>query len=364
MDITILDKGIEELKILKESVSKLENLSVSIKKLSSETKSLNKQITSGENQLTSEIDKSIREKRSAVESKYDKQISSLIAKKNKTQSKRSKTRKEAVSDRIKSETNEPEIERRNIKKERRVLSNQSNIPLVARTRFFSALYLPKGFKDFLIIVAVLLVVLFIIPCGIFFLWLSDRSYIYLALLYIVSILVFGGAYLAFNKVKANNMAGLTKLRDFRIELDKNRSKLKKIKKGIIKDTDDSGYGLHEFDSDIKAINQEIDNFKSEKAKALNEFEANTKDTIINDISNTRQPAIDDMKDLLKKKSEKLKMAEASYSKLSLDISNNYEVFIGKDFMNSDKLDHLETTMKSNSFSTIREAIAYLKENKK
>ena len=364
MDITILDKGIEELAVLKKTVQEMEKLSVSGKELSSETKSLTKQITSAENQLATETEKSIREKRSNIEAKYDKQISNLIAKKNKTQSKRNKSRKEAVSDRIKSETNEPIIERRNIKNERKILSNQSNIPLVARTRFFSALYLPKGFKDFLIIIAVLILVLFIIPCGIFFLWLSDKSYIYLALLYIASILVFGGIYLALNKVKANNIAGLTKLRDFRLELDKNKSELKKIKKGIIKDTDDSGYGLHEFDSDIKTINREIDELRSEKAKSLNEFEANTKETIINDISNMRQPIIDEMHDLLKKKSEKLKTVDVSYRKLTLDISNNYEVFIGKEFMNSEKLGLLETTMKTNGLSTIREAIAYLGENKK
>jgi hypothetical protein len=63
------------------------------------------------------------------------------------------------------------------------------------------------------------------------------------------------------------------------------------------------------------------------------------------------------------KSEKLKITEASYNKLSRELSNNYEVFIGKEFMNSDKLNQLETIMKNNGLSTIKQAIDFFKDNK-
>ncbi|MDX1358412.1 MAG: hypothetical protein R3232_06250 [Clostridia bacterium] len=357
---SILDKGLDEIVKLKEAVAELGSLELRKKNVGAEIKLLDKEIKAGTSHMESEIDKAIRSRRSVIENKYKKQIDELVSKKNSILSKRNKTKKSAISERIKGETTGATKEMKRLKDERKALYRLHKIPVISRNRFFSALYMPKGFKDFLIILAVLVFVLFLIPCGIYFLWLSDKSYLFLALLYILSILIFGGLYLLLNKVKNKNAEGLLKLRELRIAYNKNKREKKKIKKGILKDTDESRYGLSSYDEELRAVNTKLDSLNKEKNDALEYFESNTRPLITNEITMKLQPAVDRLSALIKKERDKLKATETEYNKLSLNLANNYEAYIGKEFMTVDKLAHLETIMREKNLSSIRDAIDYVK----
>ncbi|MDX1358479.1 MAG: hypothetical protein R3232_06590, partial [Clostridia bacterium] len=257
MTETFLDMGVDAVVELKQAIMKLDSLGERKRESLTLIKHLNKEINTGINQMETEIAKAVRTKRAVIEEKYDKQINSLIAKKGSLTAERSRTKKAAVSDRIKNETNETVVGMHVLKKDWKVLARRDKLPLIVRSRLFSALYLPKRFKDFLVILVFLAFILFLIPCGIYFLWLSDRSYLYLALLYVLTILLFGGIHLGLGRLKTRHASTLAKIKELRTKYDTLRRELRKERKAITKDSDESMYGLGEYDTEIREIDAQL-----------------------------------------------------------------------------------------------------------
>lgn len=356
MDTNILTGGTNELHEIKKCLIDLENFETQKKTLDSAEKKLSKEVKSKEKAIKDEIYKTIKERKGHIESTYKKPIGEAKSKVKKVQSKKGNTKKQAVADRINAETEALRLEYKDIKANKKLVFRKEGIPAVFNTRLFFTYYLPKGFGDFVIILSSLILVLFIIPCGVYLLWFAEKSYFFLALFYIIVIVVFGGIYLLFGKVKLKNIDALKRVRDLNTKLSENRKSQKHIIRQIRHDKDESAYGLDRFNSENKELEQEIDKLSEEKRTALLVFSNEKRVNIANEITRRHQAELDNLKSEYNTTRNRNKLNSDNLIALSTKIANEYEVYLGKDNMSIEKINYLESLITSNRAGTIAEAI--------
>ncbi len=362
MEANILNSGVDQLRIIKHNLNEMEKYKTQKKELDSSEKKLEKEVKNKEKAIADEISKAIKQRKNHIESTYDKPINEARTKIKKIQANRDKSKKIAVAERIATETKDMQIESKTIKSERKAIFKQEKISSIFNNRLFFALHLPKGFGDFVIILGTLIFFLFIIPCGVYFAWFSDRSYLYLALFYVIIIIVFGGLYLLTGKMVSKHIEALKKVRELRIRLSDSKRKQKRVQNRILHDIDETTYGLEDYNSETRALELEIDNLSKDKKAALLNFENEKRITIINEITDRNQKELDQLKSDYGKTRSQNKLNGDRLNALSKKIVNEYEVYLGKELMKVEELNQIERLMVSNNLKTIAEGKALYQKN--
>ncbi len=93
------------------------------------------------------------------------------------------------------------------------------------------------------------------------------------------------------------------------------------------------------------------------SQPLEDFEKNTKADIISRLKNAMQIKYAIWKLSLKRKKVEYDELDDLVKKQRIYISSNYEAYLGKEFINVDKLSELNSIMKSDSADTIAQALA-------
>lgn len=92
----------------------------------------------------------------------------------------------------------------------RTLFQSDRVPFVCKSPLYYALYFPRGFKEFLTVLITFAICFLLIPCGIYKL-LPEQKTLYLAMIYGVDVVVFGGLYILIgNWTKDRHLAALRK----------------------------------------------------------------------------------------------------------------------------------------------------------
>lgn len=192
MESNLLMGGMKELGALKGKVIELNNCIEEKETLEELENELEKSIEKNENEISDEITKVTRQRRAQMEDTFDEQINIVNEKLKKVQSRKEKTKKSAINDRIDKQTADYKSEEEELKIEGKAILKEEHIPYIYNNRLFFALYLPKGVVDYGIILLSLIIVLLAIPFGAYYGLFNGMSAIYLALCYICSIAIFGG----------------------------------------------------------------------------------------------------------------------------------------------------------------------------
>ena len=118
-----------------------------------------------------------------------------------------------------------------------------------------------------------------------------------------------------------------------------------------------------FEFKINEIHDSMEKIEGEKACALQEFENTAKPDIIAEIESRSKGHIDEMKAELLTKQDECSKLEALVKEQRIYISSNYETYLGKEFMNTEKLEELRAIMKSQAADTIGRAMAVSKDKR-
>jgi predicted RNase H-like nuclease (RuvC/YqgF family) len=136
----------------------------------------------------------------------------------------------------------------------------------------------------------------------------------------------------------------------------NKKKQNKIKKKILKDQDESQYGLDKFNNELQESEKEISSIAEKKQEALTLFENTTRFVIGEEIKLRYQEEIKTLKQEYDSTYNEIRMLEENIKNMTMELSSDYEVYLGKEFMSAERLDKLAELMSANNLSTISEAI--------
>lgn len=358
MEDNILSGGINELNQVKASLMRRNELRNEYESLTIEEARLERSIQSKEKAISDEINNTLKKRKDEIEAIYDEQISKIQVRSKRIRNKKKKSKSVKISERIELETIDLKQEYQQMMLDTKSIFKQNKIPHLCNTRIFYALYMPKGVGDLLIILIHLLIILLAIPCGIYFLLLPEEKIIYLFLIYFLIVIVFGSIYKIIENKTVNRFGQVIRqVRKIRNNMANNKRKQNKIKKKILKDKDESSYGLEKFDDELLELDKELSAISIQKKNALTEFESKTKVVISEEIRSRYQEEVDNIKREYDNVYSKIKVNESDSKTLSLEIASKYEAFLGKEFMVPEKIEELSELMIQNNLSKISEAIA-------
>lgn len=364
MEPNILSGGRNDLLLIKDKLTELNSYRDRRDDLSAKESSLEKVIKAKEKDIAEEINNTIRQRKDEIEAAYNSQIETTRQRVKKIRGKKEKSKSIKVSERIDNETSGLREECRIMKQEIKDIFRMNKIPRIFNTRLFYAIFTPKGIGDLAIILLVLLLLLLALPYGIYVKFIAGMNMVLLFLVYVLIVVIFGGAYLLIeNNVRARYAKAFQRITQIRVSLILNRRKRNSIQNNILKDKDESIYGLDNFNEELKELEQEILTLNEQRKEALNVFESSAKLIIKEEITARYQEELNGLKKDYGIIYVSGKETEENIKNISMDLTNNYEVFIGKEFMSAEKLDVLYQIMEEQNLNTISEAIGYYKGEK-
>ena len=206
-----------------------------------------------------------------------------------------------------------------------------------------------GFITFLICFLVL-------PCGIYFL-LPDRKIWYLVLVYFADIIIFGGLYVTIgNRSRSRYHDALKQGREIRNLLNSNEKKIKVITHSIEKDGNEDIYDLEKYDDEIACAQQELSDIAAKKKDAISSFENVTRNIIADEIEGNHRAEIEEKEQKLQEVNDSLAQLESSIRQQNIHITDTFGPYLGKEYLNTDKLLGLSKLIQSGTASNITEAI--------
>lgn len=359
MESNVLLGGIEELKAIKQKVTEFNQCTEQKKTLEALETQLEKTLEKKERDIAEEIAQVTRQRRLQIETTIDKQVDQVTEKLKKVQASKEKSRKKAVVSRIDVETADYRNKAEELSLGGKSIFKQENIPHLYNNRLFFALYFPRGLGDWLIIALALIIAFFVIPFGLYHLLFDGKSVLYLALCYMGSIIIFGSIYLILGKTKYRHQAALDRVREMRRRILESKRKQKKIRRQIQKDKDESLYGLESFDQEIQNLQQTVSELLQQKKTALSDFDTVTSQTIKEQILVKNEAEVNKLKTEYRNVYDQNKENLACMNKLSVSLSQEYEGFLGKEFLTIEKIEQMESLMASGRANSIGDAIATL-----
>jgi hypothetical protein len=321
-----------------------------------EVSKLKDNIEANRKALNVKIDNTLKSRMSELTKTYDAEINSIRNKLNKEKSSRKKEKNTKVKGRIVDETSELKSANKDIKRRIKDELKKEKVPLFCNSNLYYSIFFPRSLFDYLRLLILFIICYAVIPIGVYLLFFA-KNYMYLILIYIVCVVVFGGIYILINNTtKLKHLQTLKYCQSLKMDIERNKKKIKLITKGIVNDRDDTIYELEGFDTQIKYLEDEFNAVVKKRQEAVDTFESTTKKTIVDELTNVELPKFNELESEYKAKNEQLQSISAKRKEKALYITDNYEIYLGKDFLNFEKLDILLEIVNENEISSISEAI--------
>ncbi len=364
MNNAILFAGVDELNTIKEHVLEFNGYQEKNEELKSEEARLIKLTDSKERALNEEIEATLKKRKNELSETYESQLSALNARNKKIKAKKEKDKGTKVSERMEEETAELRDKNKELSLEIKAKLKTDKTPQICNTTLFYGLFMPKLFSEFLVFMLGLLLAFFALPFGVYRLLFKERfGELALAIIYVVTILLVGSIYMLINNhLKEKHLETIRAVRVLRNQYQRNKKNIKDIKKGIRNDSDESTYGLEQYDDELREIAEEIRQVTEQEKQALTTFETVTSAQIKAEIRGRYENELASLKEKYKVVCEEQKKTEEKVKETALMLSTHYEAYLGKEMLTVSKLDKLIAHIQNGEAADIGEALA-IEQNK-
>lgn len=324
--------------------------------LADEEEMKERELETAKKAVSDSVNKTIKRRLDEINSSYDQEIGKGQERLRKARAKREKAKSQGVKERIAEETSELREHNRDLKVQMRTMLQKNRVPAWCGTTFYYALYYPRGVREIMIFLLTLVICFLVIPCGIYFM-IPQRVIWYLAAVYFVAVILFGGLYVVIgNKTRIRHQDTLKRGRDIRNHLRSNQKKIKVITRTIQKDGSEDLYDLEKYDDEIARVEQELSEIASRKRDALSTFENVTKTIISDEIIASHKDKLDRLSQELDEVTANLRSLESSIREQNIRIADTYGPYLGREFLQPEKLAQLSKIIQVGSASNITEAI--------
>ena len=337
------------------------NLKQEEDQLRSEEARTRTELEAEEKKLKADIDRSIKERLNEINRTYDGEISKAKDELKKAQAKREKARNQSVKARIAEETKGPLDEAAEKLRNMKEAFRKQHMPAFTTTRLYYSLFMPHRFKDFLLLVFLIVICFIAVPCAVYFLAVPEKWQIpvVMAGIYVAAILLFGGIYIGISnatKTPPGHMEMLRMGRDTWDEIRAARKTAKRIEQNIANETDDGAYDLAVYDDEIAQITQRLNEASRKKQEALTNFETVNRNIITDELTQNACPRIEQLSSDHAVAARRLQEVSSERQTRTLAMADDYEVYLGKENMTRERLQALSDIMAEGQVRNISEAV--------
>ena len=242
----------------------------------------------------------------------------------------------------------------------KTLFQSQRVPSFCQSGFYYALYFPRGFREIITFLLTFAVCFLLVPYGVYSM-LPDKKTLYLVLIYVAAIFVFGGIYTVVgNATKGRHQSALQEGRSIRSLINSNN------KKSVLSRLLLRGTGTRQFIiwrnlmMRFAQLEQEMAQTIRKKKEALNTFENVTKMIIADEITGNSKAKIESLQAAYEDAGSRLRYTETIVKEKKIFITDTYESYVGKEFLTAERLEELRRILESGEAGNISEAIEVYK----
>lgn len=350
--------NVEFLTQAKRAVIELAQMKAQEDQLIQEEKRLEKSLELERKAVADNITMTIKKRAEAISSSYDQEISKGQDRLKKARAKREKAKSQGVKERIAEETAALRDQNRDLRLQMKTLFQKGRVPRFCSTDFYYSLYFPRWFREIITMLLTVIICFLVVPYGIYLL-IPKKNTIVLIVVYFIAVLLFGGLYILIgNKTKLSHLEALKAGRSIKDQIRSNNRKIKSITHSIQKDRNEAVYNLQKYDDEIAHIEQELTVTANKKKDALNTFETVTKNIIADEITSNNKDRISKLEESHDSAHQTLMELQTSLNNKRIYITDHYEVYLGKEFLQPQKIDQLLDAMQNGTALNLTEAIDY------
>ena len=187
----------------------------------------------------------------------------------------------------------------------------------------------------------------------------------LIVLYFAVLRLLGGLdVLVGNHTRFRYQEVLKRGRALRNTLRENRKKIRVITRAIKRDGNEDIYDLEKYDDEIACAKQELEEIAARKKEAVSTFENVTKNIISDEIADSRRERLESLERALAETTASLQELENSIKEQNIRIADTFGPYLGKEYMDPDRLAELSRMIQSGRAGNITEAIRVYEEGEK
>ena len=345
----------------REALGQLESARARQAELELSEKKQAKLLASEKKAVEDAVNSTIKKRGDELAAGYDAELSKLQDAMKKIRSRREKAKQQGIRERIEAQLAPFKEENKEMNGKVKAMLRQDRAPAFCNSTLFYALYFPRSVKEVLTMLAVFLLCCVGVPCGIFWL-LPQRQVWQLILIYIGVIVVFGGLYIVVGNItKDAHRTVLLEAGQVRRAMAKNRRKMRSIARSIRREKSEEHYDLSRFDSELAEKEKEKTELQAKKEEAMAYFARATKPAITEEIVSGSRERIAQLEAAYSETCRERTENAAGIKAMSLSLGNDYESYIGKEFMQADRLEALARILKDGAAANITEAEALYRE---
>ena len=340
----------------KNALLELDTLSTEEQRLSLESERISKAIASEKKATNDRIADTTTKRLKEITSTYDSEIKKAEEQKRVAEAKKEKAKNKKINERISDETKDLREHIAAIKSDIKQEMKTVGIPEFCNTGWYLTFYFPHKFFDYIKLLITVVVLFLGLPVLIYKL-IPEHKPIYLPFIYFVIVLITGGLYIIIgNLTKARHRDSLMKIRAMRDNIDHDMKRIALITKDINNDSADDRYDLSSFDNEILAVSDKLSDLNEKRNAAVSDFENNTKKIITDEIRESSREKLESLGNELEVTKKSLSNIADRRSQINLTISDKYESYLGRGFLNTEKIDALQKLITDGEANNISEAI--------
>ena len=325
---------------------------------SEKKKSAESLMASMKNSIEKEKARTIKARRADIEAGFDKQIKAVNAELKGVNDKRQKALNDGMRERTREATKGVKQEADAFKNALKAYAGTNKLPAILKTRAYYRIFCP-GMVGYIIYLLIFLAVMYFsasmvkqraaagLGTGPFFI----VGIVAIALLFLY-IMIWSNTHVRYRD-EIKNCLGII------ASIKANERQAKNIEKNIRKAGDDNTYGLHEFDAEIAELDKKKAALESQKAGAVNEFEAVTKDRLTADIDDSYKDKLAERSAEIAELSAGLKEVSDRISAGETRINQEFIPYVGAENLTHERAAALAEMIENGTAVSVSEAVSKL-----
>ncbi len=370
-DVYPMNETKEYLEAALAEVQRKNEITTAIDDLKLKKRKLTRSLSTEEKSMNSEIETTVRNRRSQLIASFDSRIDSNREKKRKVMSKREKKKRQRMDERFKDETRHIRENNGELKTELSTLLRRNHLPSLCGTRGYFLLFAPSGAGEGLIMILLLAAVFIGVPTIVMeiikhavLLKKTDINVtawcvVWFAIVFVLLLVVY---ILLFNTTRLKAPDAIREARAIYDKMGANQRQMTAIRNSIDKDKDESGYELEAYDEKLSQLEAEADEIGREKQDAIRRFDDETAAILTDEIKQRKLPAIESMKAELEAVNAELERCESDLERAVGRIQAEYATYIGEDMCREDRLADLIALMDEGQAGSVSQALEFYRGN--
>ena len=165
---------LEFLREARDALDELSLLTEQEKQLGQEERKLEKSLEAEKKLVADTIQQTVKTRRGEISSSFETEISKVQENLKKVRTRREKARSQGIKDRITEETAGIHEQNRSLRAQMKTLLRSGHTPWLSRNDMYFSLFMPRFFREYLVLLVFLLAVFLALPMGLYFL-IPDQS---------------------------------------------------------------------------------------------------------------------------------------------------------------------------------------------